>query len=579
MSEIGIVLDERQAAAVQAEGSDAWWLYSTEVFDHVRLPYQSISPAELASTVDRLAVLIFATPPQDSPDIADWVRSGGTAITFGGPGELAALSGVSAVSTVVDGHVEASGWEQSPDVALRAFGGVTLSESGDVLARWLTGEPAVASVPVGNGRIEVWGADPWHSIVRIQQGFPVNGKGTPAPDGSVPMHDGILRCDDGLALDYDIDRAGSSEFSGQFTIEYPPKVAAPFFHRPHADLWRSLVLQSVFAGVERAGAPVSWLNYWPAGIPAIAHMSHDSDGNVDGHGQLALDAFAAADVSATWCHCHPGGYSPEMVAAVAEAGHEQSLHYNAREDTELDVWGFEQLKAQLAWAEEMTGERIVSNKNHYTRWEGWAEFYDWCERLGIEIDESRGPSKQGDIGFTFGSAHVWFPIADHTDGNRRYDVLELPLHTQDLGWFGHESVADVIIEQSLAVHGVAHFLFHGANMAKQPEVGAAVKTVADAGRAAGMPWWTAAQINEWERSRRSVRLSVRAVESGWSIVATAEREMTGVGILLAAPNLESVTATTASGEKLPTAVVTRHGRRFVELSADLNVGANYFVVA
>lgn len=117
----------------------------------------------------------------------------------------------------------------------------------------------------------------------------------------------------------------------------------------------------------------------------------------------------------------------DLHRAITLAGHEDALHYNAMGDADIATWGWPQMRAQYAWAQAVTGvEGIVSNKNHYTRWEGWTEFYTWCEKLGIEIDQSRGPSKQGTVGFPFGTAHVTFPMGDVDVANRRMDVLNLP---------------------------------------------------------------------------------------------------------------------------------------------------------
>ncbi|HZC25751.1 MAG TPA: hypothetical protein VE287_01935, partial [Actinopolymorphaceae bacterium] len=410
---IALVLDETAAAAEHQHGRDAWWLYATEVFDHLRFPYDLADADALDQLDARTGVLVFARPPRlDTAGVAavrTWTERGGAVLACGGPGDLAGLVAISAGAPVVDGHVEIVGdaVPAPPDVPLRAFGGVELDGAGKVLATWTdedgSGSPAIVRRDVGRGTVVVCGVDVWQSIVRIQQGFRVERDGEPAPDGSCPVDDGILKCDDGMPLSYDRDRAlppGEAGIGDEpFPHRYPPPAAAPIFHRPHADLWRRVVFGLVLDAAAHAKAVLPWLSYWPTGVPAVAHMSHDSDGNVSEYAATALEVFDEIDVRVTWCHCYPGGYTPEIVQEIGRRGHEQALHYNAMEDADIASWGWPQMRAQYAWAQALTGrERIVSNKNHYTRWEGWHEFFSWCERLGIEIDESRGPSKQGNVG-------------------------------------------------------------------------------------------------------------------------------------------------------------------------------------
>ncbi|GAB2574116.1 hypothetical protein [Kribbella endophytica] len=590
---VAVVIDDVATQRIQEAGADAWWLYVTEVLGHARVPFRSLTPDEAAAPADDVAVLVFAGPPTLDPAASAgferWVRAGGTFVVVGDPGPLSALAGVTAGDTVDDGQVtilDNPVWSSRPDVALHAVGGVRLTpgEDVEVIARWADDDqPAAVLRKAGEGLAVTLGVDVWQSIVRIQQGYAVEADGAPAADGTAPIDDGILKAEDGMTLSFERDRAmppGEPELAGRFEHIYPPPSAVPMFDQPHADLWRSVVLQTVWSAAEHAGAVVPWLGYWPAGVAAIAHMSHDSDGNVDEHGQAALDAFAAADVQVTWCHVFPGGYAPEIRAAITAAGHENALHYNAMGDADLATWGWPQIRAQYAWAQAVTGtEDIVSNKNHYTRWEGWTEFYTWCERLGLQIDESRGASKQGSVGFLFGTAHVSFPIADATEGNRYYDVLNLPLHTQDLAWAGHASIRDVILDGAEAVHGVAHFLFHGPHLHLRPLTRAACVAVAEEARRRGMPWWTARQINTWERGRRGVTLSTQAGPDGWVVRAQAEDAIASASVLLSLPGLDAEAEPVVRDGKGAARVVTRHGRCFVELEVDLVAGDNNWTVS
>jgi len=565
------------AVVVDEAGASAWSGYYAEVLAHLGVAFDPVSPSQLADRLGDYRLLLFpsvpALPAQLTGLIGDWVRAGGALLLAGDPGGLGDIAGAEAVGPLTDGLVtvdRAPAWGSGLP-GLRAFGGVRLALAGaDSAARWDSGEPAIATRRADAGVVITFGVDVWQTIVRIQQGWAVTGDGPPAPDGTAPIDDDILKCEDGLALSY-ADRAVApgAEFREPFEHVYPPASAAPFFDRPHADLWRFLFARALFWAADTVDVPLPCLFYWPVGVPAIGHMSHDSDGNTDEAGRAALAAFAAADVNVTWCVLHPGGYSPDIYREIAAAGHEIALHYNAMGDTDLDTWGFEFMQAQCEWLRKTTGiDQIVSNKNHYTRWEGFDDFYLWCERLGIQTDQSRGPSKQGTVGFPFGTAHPSFPISN--DG-RLIDVLELPLHTQDLWWTAVVPDRQVILEQALAVHGVAHFLFHGRNMVPHPEISAVVPETVEAGRALGMPWWTSAQINDWERRRRGVR--VTAARSGDEVeveVISATAVSEAAILLTIGPGAVLV------GGAGVLRSVTRHGREFVELGTDLPAGRSIY---
>ncbi|NDL58236.1 hypothetical protein [Phytoactinopolyspora mesophila] len=577
---LSVVLDEVSAREGHAEGQAPWWTYCAEVLDHVRVPYDVV-PAIGDLGLDGPGVLLFPEAPSLPDDQAAAVRAwveGGGALLCTGAGSLGAAFGVAEVDPVADGYVlidGADGWLDGVDVPLRAQGGNKLAVGTDavVLASWAHDKtPAIVLVHLGLGVAIFSGVDIWQSIVRIQQGDPVYTDGVPAADGSAAVDDGSLKCDDGIVLSYETDR------------EVPPQSAVrraegragldpvPIFHRPHADLWRGAFLQLLLGAARHCGVVLPWLYYWPAGVPAVAHLSVDSDRNSIEDAATSLDLFDEIGVRTTWCHVYPGGYDTATVERIGAAGHEHALHFNAVGDADIASWGWAQLRAQHAWAQAMTGhEEIVSNKNHYTRWEGWDEFYRWCVRLGIEIDETRGPSKRGNVGFPFGTAHLAKPMS----GTRRLDVLMLPMHAQDLAWTTHESVRNVILDQVVAQHGVAHFLFHPVHLHRRSFVRDACRDVVAEATRRGLPWWTAAQLNAWERLRRNVVLDVRhEAGGGLAISAHAPNAIPGAAIMLPLPDpsAQVETAWSDSGSPVRPAVVERHGMTMLELATDLAEG-------
>src|SRR5699024_12789434 len=110
---------------------------------------------------------------------------------------------------------------------LRALAGHALhaEEDTEVLATFADGAAAITRRRVGAGLVLTFGVDLWYTIVRIQQGYPVTADGTPAADGTAPIDDGLLKAEDGMALEVETDRRmppGQPPLPADYTHTYPP---------------------------------------------------------------------------------------------------------------------------------------------------------------------------------------------------------------------------------------------------------------------------------------------------------------------------------------------------------------------
>ena len=239
---------------------------------------------------------------------------------------------------------------------------------------------------------------------------------SPRRTAPAPICDTILKADDGLVLDWIFDRQ---------PVPGAPGLSA--FMQPIADLWRELLLRAIFhlAEAQAVTLPLLWL--YPRNLPALGEISHDTDLSEPQLALRLLEALDQAQIHSTWCVILPG-YPPEVIAAIRAAGHELAMHYDS---FSVDrPWGEANFRGQReALTEMFGGQAPISNKNHYLRWEGDSDLWNWCVRAGIQLDQTKGPSKTGGIAFTFGTCHPYFPV---DPAGRLLDVLELPTLTQDM---------------------------------------------------------------------------------------------------------------------------------------------------
>lgn len=504
MAKIGVVFDKVDAELKWSKGRNIFEHFIFEILDHIRIPYEKVDVLDEYNSFDVLILSYVRDSEESSGNILDYVHSGGLVISYGGLESIRKKLGFSSVFASQKGYADLSAflnqptplrflgaepWAQEADLHVTEFGSVA-----DEAKTW-QGASALQQIKYGSGAIERWSIGIPQTIVGLQQGTkPVAEDGAPAPDGTANLDEEILKAEDGFELDWIQDRA--------FT-----ETGMPYFPHPYADLWKEVIIEHLMKIVLEKGLTLPFLDYWPANVQHVAMISHDSDLNVDESAQITLDTLKAENVQSTWCMIAPG-YSSSIYDQIKKDGHEIALHYNALEQDE-GVWSAEAFQKQLAWLEKATNTaHTVSNKNHYTRFEGWGELYAWCENNGIQVDQSRGPSKKGNIGFLFGTCHPYFPIAWADEKNRLYDVLEIGFLTQDLN---HHTLSDVSVIQPFLdgvkrVNGVAHFLFHQYHIYHQPKVREAIVQLITTAKGQGFTFWTSKQINDWERARRGVTI-------------------------------------------------------------------------
>ncbi|NUQ63655.1 MAG: twin-arginine translocation signal domain-containing protein [Pirellulales bacterium] len=545
------------------------WAYIVEVLRRAGLFFEELSPTQLPILAGRSdAIIVLAghlrlTSPEREL-LATLVENGNSLLGIGGTSGLERVFGVSGMSPLAEGWMKVSAEDHPLTAGLRSslhvFGGyvakpgsaASLAQVEGGVQRTARGS-AILENRLGQGRAILLAPDLLFSIVHMQQGLPVLQDGKPAPEDSARVDEGTLKAEDGLVLDWQRDRSPMRPDDG------------PVFLEPISDELREIILRGIFHAADQRGVALPMLWYWPSGLKAVGHISHDSDGNDPKKAETTREVMNRSNVKSTWCILYPGGYPRPFYDALKDQQFEIALHYDAHTGGEETSWSKDNLILQHQWLLKEAGlEQVISNKNHYTRWENRLDFFRWCEDVGIRCDQTRGPSKKGTIGFSLGGSQPYFPMDDQADSPRFLEVLEVNMLTQDLVHICPGEYGRQLVDSVLRHHGVAHFLFHPAHVVKPP-VADALCGLIDYGRSQGLQWWTSEEIYRWERRRRAVEVQF---ETGTSLTLRSAEPLRQATLLVLSPRKTpqplSLNGRPAQGERR-----TVHGFEFQAVTADL----------
>lgn len=535
MAKLGVIVERSAAERRWKYGINAFHSYIEEILGHTGIPHTSIDQVSKWE-LNNLDILIAALTNEDDNTLnclLEYVNNGGVLIIYGGLNRLAGKVSCSANPLIHVGYAECPELLMGDTRFLEANTWTPTELNNTMVQSWgrlhryqpdgPQAGPLLQHIQVSKGVIMRWSVAVPETVVMLQQGSgPVFEDGIAAQDGTGSIDEGILKADDRCEMDWQLDRSIT-------------ETGSPYYAKPYADWWREAAIGHLIRTAVQLGLTLPFLGYWPAGTNHVALISHDSDLNIDESAIQTMKVLKECDVRTTWCMMEPG-YGRIVNERIREEGHELAFHYNALAQ-DGGEWSEDEFARQLAAVQSVTGvDRIVSNKNHYTRYEGWGELFQWCETYAIEADQTRGPSKKGNIGFLFGTCHPYFPIAWHDEHNRIYNVLEVGLLTQDLDYptLADTSVIVPFLEQTMAVEGVAHFLFHPVHILNLPKVADALRLVVKEAKKRGFEFWTCKEVNDWERARRRSR--ILGVENSR---ANLEESLEGAVVWLPVPDKES----------------------------------------
>ena len=497
--------------------------YIREILSHAGIPFDEISrPVSRDDLEDRGLVLLPWNLTLDEDEvrvISGFVEGGGALVGLGGSSGLDSVFGADDRGEMADGYLQIIEEEHaivnSLASSLHCFGGRRIKATGGrAICRVSGASDGIVEHRHGKGLTVLIGPDLVGTILEFQQGHEV-------PPAEGPTRIDVIK---GLALDLDRDRLPIAEEGGLAFLE------------PIGDELRGIIIRAVLYACSEMDirTPILW--YWPDNVTAIAHMSHDSDGGDEGLGWSLFKLTQEVGIPTTWC-IMAGHYPPEFYSAVQEYGSEVALHYDAQsyqtadDDTKPEVshlkWGYDEFAGQLKTVARAAGCAVTTNKNHTLRWQGRLEFFRWCEKAGVTVEQSKGPNTPYTNGFPFGGSHPWFPMEDGEAGGKMIDVLEVNLTVQDIHRRCSTHLATQFAERIYKHYGIGHYLFHPAHV-WDSAVRGGLRAIVGFTRDLDMPWWTASRIGHWERARRAVRFT-RSGAGGYEL--QAEETLQGATLL------------------------------------------------
>lgn len=509
---IHVIWNEKQAQAIWQQGRDVYTPYLLEMMEQAGLACRAWTPeAWREHRPSGVTVIAGLDEAGGWPELlGSYCESGNAVLAIGDTYGLDELLGVRRQQGTKEGWIDwrdeelAEGLRGSfhffgaalvqAQAGVERFGTLTLRSKAE------TAHPAVTVKRYSRGAAAFFAVDLAQTACLIQQGTAVWKDGTPAPDGTAKIDDDFLKSDDSLVLDWERDRDAVDG-------------GAPFFLHPIVDEFRIVLLRLLHRLGQAASRPLAQVWFWPEGLEAVGHISHDTDGNVPEAAEKLLERLEEADIHSSWCIIMPG-YPERIYRRIVEEGHEPAFHFNALEQ-DGQRWDEEVFGTQLAMLRQQLADSgitadVTMNKNHYLRWEGDVQFYKWCERAGIVIEQSKGGTKQGNKGFISGTCHPHRAVAEAFERNR----LLQPYSSPTLAWDPPLPVrctlaeAKAILDRCKDVYGVAHFLYHPAMFALHESVGPAFVELVRYGKEQGLAWWTAGELHRWLTLRRGAEVRI-----------------------------------------------------------------------
>lgn len=504
---------------VHWDPSDRYALYYREAIEHAGVPFtrlEALSPAALGE----LDVLLLCGSGQTTKSVRNsmqsWVEDGGSLVCSGSDWGLAEILGLEAVSSHVSrGKLQPKHGERCwpggiPEVTF--FGGEipSFSSSARVGLNDKSGGIALSRRTKGRGKAFFFGPHVGQTMCQMQLGRSVEVDGVGASDGSARLDDGVLRAEDGSALDFNLDRERVGE--------------ANLFATPFADAVKEIWLRLVVEAVESAKKLVAIPWYWPHNAPGAAVLSIECKTYDEVRIKRVQRSLSLIGCRPAWMVGLPG-FALDVYRGFRNWDQEVGLLFSIEDGLS---WNEERMKIQhVALGRAAASPSMLSARPEDGKWLGWMNFYEMCEGAGARLSLGKGGRQPGTQGFLFGTAHPFFPLK--RDGSS-YFVAELPYAAFMPGQTHSLQVSETLIERALAVNGCYHAVLHLEDPAYDDAVDATRRLMSIC-KQKHMEMLKPEDVYRIEKTRRMLRIYPKANLDQGSLTLVADQDIEGLTML------------------------------------------------
>lgn len=507
----------------------------------------------LVDQIRGLDVLILAgygeVEEAEREPLAHWVARGGQVICAGSAWGLEVMLGVLPIESmrIGRGRLLAAGaaakiWpDEAPDTTF--FGGTWAATKG-AHSLVMCGESYVAlsQRTIVQGGAWFYAPHVGQTAHQMQLGRSVECDGIGPGDGSAIFSDGICRAEDGITLDFALDRTPGE--GGH----------CDFFGTAHADIVTEVFIRTILAACRAASkqAVLHW--FWPM--------------NQDGQAVLAIDCqefdadrlfrlkqvMEVSAVPAAWLVAAPG-YALEAFRMIRRWGDEVGLVFAPGEN-----WDEALLRSQYLVVHRASGApELTTVRPSEGKWRGYKQFYTIAEAAGARVSMSKSGTQPGTAGFAFGTSHPFMVL--RKDGTR-YRILEIPPNVIKPGVVTPTNTMHAIFRHAAVRHGCvtislpSDFLNvdHGPLFMKQ------VFLLAQQYK---FTWALPKDIFEFQRQRRGIHWMF---DKSGGVELNAEFGADGLTVLVAGAGH----AIRVNERQTQTKIVRRFGTEFTAIQVDID---------
>lgn len=497
-------------------------------------------------------LLLVGRTELDSISIATlkrWTERGGHLVVSGSLMGLEGVLGLTApITSIAYGTLKPtspSHFWPADTARAKCLSAVTAqAESCTVLGAIGEDRPILTTRPSGSGSATYFGVHLGVTASIIQQGTPVERNGVGSMDGSIVLDDGVLKVEDGIALDFDRDRFRINDST------------PPFFALPSADVVREVWIRCIIQALQATGRAYAIVWPWPNHADAVSLWTVDVKHTEFDAFQRIQHLADSVGMHLAWLASSPGlpaEFYRYMRRARGEAG---ALSGNYWDEQAADRIRMDYLAVTRASA---TGD-LQAVRPESGAWQGWLKYYEALSETSAKLSVAKGSRQAGATGFSFGTCHPFRPIAF---SGSAYPLWEVPFVGFVPGM--PNGIGESILQTVQRRHGCFH-IAGNLDMVQHTEQESQFRHLMTLARQAHITSLRPTELVTALTGQRSLRVSTRKEANGATMSITSPIEMERLSILIGGAFIES---SAIGGRAREGQHFVRFGVPFVGLTLDL----------